>query len=72
MKTIRMYSIPGVPLTLSQENRNENMIYVSGFSSHFGLIDNRLSKLAFCHDFGSEAISTFKESLFQEDSVVLG
>ena len=32
----------------------------------------RLSKLPFSHDFKSEAISTFKESIFREDSVLLG
>lgn len=53
MKPVRLYQLPGVPLCLSQENRNENLLYCSGFGSDLRLFDFRITKEVFSFDFKS-------------------
>ena len=66
MKPARSYELAGVPLYLSQENRNENVIYCGGFSSDLKLLDIRIAKEVFSHFFKSEAVTAFRESVFEQ------
>lgn len=72
MKPSRSYELSGVPLFLSQENRNENLLYCGGFHSDLKLFDIRVSKQIFSHGFRSEAVTHFRESVFQEETLLVG
>ena len=64
LKGIRKWALNGVPLISSIEKLNENVFYVGGFPSSLYIIDTRLKKIALNHDFKSEAITCFKESIY--------
>lgn len=72
IKPSRSYQLPGVPLYMAQENRNENVIYCGGFQSDLMLFDVRVAREVFAQRFGSEAVTTFKESIFEEETLLVG
>lgn len=47
-------------------------MYCGGFNSDLRLIDTRVGKEVFSADFRSEAVTTFKESVFEEETLLVG